>query len=105
MKTTKIKTINPIVVQAAQEFIARRDRRSHPDGRTDNGGRWYPSDDENINRTVTSTIRSPTRAYPWSYMHACRTAAHVAELFGVDATDVRSIAKTLDKPKYPIVAI
>jgi hypothetical protein len=100
--TKKIATISPIVVAAAREYLDRRDRISHPEGRTDNGGRWYPSDTEDVGGTITRTIRSPSRAWPWSYMVACRTAGHVAELYGVDASAVRSMARTLDRPSYPI---
>lgn len=102
----KIISIDPRTVQAAQEYIDRRDRRSHPAGRTDSGGRWYPSDAEDVNGTVTRTIRSPSRAWPWSYAHACRTAAHVAELYGVDVSALRRMARELDKPaQVPILAI
>jgi hypothetical protein len=105
MSSKKIVSINPIVVAAARAYLDRRDRRSHPDGKTDSGGRWYPSDSEDINGTITRTIRSPSRAWPWSYMVACRTAGHVAELYGVDVSAVRSMARTLDRSAQLPVAI
>ena len=84
------------ITAAAMEYIGRRDRTRHPDGESDDGGRWYPSDAENINGTITRTIRSPSRMWPWSYAHACRTVGHVAELFGVDATALRREARRID---------
>jgi hypothetical protein len=104
-RTTKTAPINPIAVAAAQEFIGRKNRSRHPDGRSDKAGRWYPSDAEDPKGTVARTIRSPSRAWPWSYAHACRTAAHVAELFGVDVSAVRRMARELEKPSYPIIAV
>lgn len=59
-------------------YEARRDRIEHPDGRTDNGGRWYPSDEERCE--CCAYVRSPSRAYPWSYMLHCRTRVHVQQL-------------------------
>ena len=59
-------------------YTARKTRRTHPEGRTDNAGRWYPGDREDAG--VSSRIRSPSRAWPWSYMLACRTRKHVAQL-------------------------
>ncbi len=48
MKTTKTKTTEPskIATQAAQEYLNRKDRTTHPDGKKDNGGRWYPLPNE-----------------------------------------------------------
>lgn len=79
---------------AAEEFRARRDRRAHPDGRPDTGGRWYPAAGERCG--CCEGLRAPSRAYPWSLAHHCRTAAHVGELYGVPAADVRRLARVLD---------
>jgi hypothetical protein len=92
-----MQTTPTTITAAAELYIARRDRHAHPDGHTDNGGRWYPSDTEDCG--VTNTIRSPSRAWPWSYMAACRTAAHVAALCGVDATALRREAREIDRAK------
>lgn len=73
--------------EVAVEFILRRDRMHHPDGRTDNGGRWYPSDKEQAD--CCRAVREPTRSYPWSYMTHCRTAKHLATLHGVDVRQVK----------------
>jgi len=82
------------VDQAAREYIARRDRRKHPLGHFDGGGRWYPSEDET--RSCCATIRAPSRRWPYSLMLHCRTIRHVAALYGVEASDVRRAAKRLD---------
>lgn len=60
-------------------YEARKARLLHPDGHFDNGGRWYPSDRENSDG-FTAGIRSPSRAWPYSYMVAARTRKHVKAL-------------------------
>ncbi len=80
--------------QAAKEYVGRRERMVHPDGYFDNAGRWYPYSDEVQN--CCKGIRSPSRAYPYSYMTHCRTAIHVANLYEVDATDLRRAVKEMD---------
>jgi hypothetical protein len=56
----------------------RKNRIEHPEGQFDTAGRWYPSAREDAG--VTSRIRTPSRAYPYSYMAACRTLKHVRML-------------------------
>ncbi len=60
-------------------YEARKNRMVHPAGKFDNGGRWYPSDDENADN-FTARLRSPSRAWPYSYMTGARTRKHVAAL-------------------------
>ena len=76
-----------LVLRAAYEYIRRQRRESHPDGSFDRARRWYPSPEEE--QPCCSSIRSPSRGYPFSLMTHCRTAGHVAALYGVDARDVR----------------
>lgn len=83
------------VDRAAHTFVARRDRREHPDGSEEGTARrWYPSDREFCE--CCKSIRNPSRAWPWSLMIHCRTAEHVAHLFDVDASDVRRRARQID---------
>ncbi len=72
MTTSAIKTLVQTI------YLARRDRAVNPEGRFDNAGRWYPSDREDAG--VSSVLRSPSRAWPYSYMVGCRTRKHVAVL-------------------------
>jgi hypothetical protein len=74
---------------AAEEFFARQDRRSHPEGWTDRAGRWYPSDAENA--PLCASVRKPSFAYPWSIMLHCRTTTHLAELFDVDSDALKKL--------------
>lgn len=60
-------------------YEARKNRLVHPNGKSDNGGRWYPSEDENADN-YTDRLRSPSRSWPWSYMTGARTRKHVAAL-------------------------
>lgn len=85
------------VEPAAQEYLDRQDRRSHPAGRKDSGGRWYPSAEER--RACCDGVRSPSRAWPWSLMVHCRTAAHVARLYGVEERELRRAVAAERKPR------
>lgn len=80
--------------QAARTFIARRDRTAHPSGKFDNAGRWYPSEAETCE--CCDSVRSPSRAHPFSYMVHCRTMKHVANLYGVSVSDLRKEVARLD---------
>jgi|WetSurMetagenome_2_1015567.scaffolds.fasta_scaffold116164_3 hypothetical protein len=57
----------------------RRDRAVNPEGSFDRAGRWYPSEAEDANGDGSRT-RSPSRAWPYSYMLRCRTRQHVRVL-------------------------
>jgi hypothetical protein len=73
---------------AYRTYVSRQTRAEHPDGRTNILGNWYPSNAEW--RPCCEKIRWPIR----SLMVHCRTAVHVAELYGVPLTELRSaIAK------------
>jgi hypothetical protein len=85
--------------QAARTFIARRDRTAHPTGKFDNAGRWYPSESETC--SCCSSVRSPSRSYPYSYMTHCRTMAHVANLYGVSVSELRKEVRRLDPDSAP----
>jgi hypothetical protein len=74
------------VLRAAYEYVRRQGRSAHPDGQFDSGGRWYPSECEE--RPCCSGIRRPSRAWPYTLMSHCRSMAHVAALYDVDARDV-----------------
>lgn len=76
-------------------YTARRDRRAHPDGSFDRGGRWYPSDAENADN-FTSGIRGPSRSWPYSYMVAARTLKHVKALASVNPDYVLREASKLE---------
>lgn len=99
-----MKTTNNLdtITAAAHEFVARKNRQSHPEGTFDKQGRFYPSDREF--QACCSSIRTPSRAYPYSYMTHCRTADHVAHLFGVDARDVRKMARQIERMSAVAVA-
>jgi hypothetical protein len=83
------------IVQAAQEYIARRDRKKNPRGEFDRGGRWYAAKEEL--RKCCRPIRSPSRRFPYSELLHCRTAKHVAHLFDVDEHELKRAARALDK--------
>lgn len=79
------------LTEALAEYQTRQSRKSHPDGRFDNGGRWYPSDREK--QECCKRMRSPSRRWPYSLLHHCRTLRHVAKLYGVPETKLRALAR------------
>ena len=78
---------------AAKEYKARQERRHHPAGEFDNGGRWYPAKEER--QACCEGIRSPSRAWPMSYNRHCRSVQHVASLYGVDPTELRRAVRAM----------
>lgn len=66
-------------------YQARKSRLAHPEGSFDNGGRFYPSESENADN-YTAGLRSPSRAYPYSYMTGARTLKHVKALSQANPT-------------------
>jgi len=85
--------------EAAIEYLARRDRKKHPQGRKDRAGRWYPSGFEHCE--CCDYVRNPTRGYPWSLMHHCRSTVHIAKLFNVDIKELRKEIRTIEQPDRP----
>ena len=91
--------MNTQLETAARVYISRRDSVSHPAGKFDNAGRWYPADAEHCE--CCNAVRSPSRAFPYSYIKHCRTIEHVAHLYGVDAKALRREVKRLEPDAQP----
>ncbi|MGD9890314.1 MAG: hypothetical protein AB7R89_16330 [Dehalococcoidia bacterium] len=77
------------VLPAFVLYRSRTLRRSHPEGTTDKGGRWYPVPEER--RDCCTRIRTPSRAWPWSLLVHCRTAGHIATLLDVEPRLLRGL--------------
>lgn len=75
-------------------YEARKARKSHPAGSFDKGGRWYPSAAEDAD-SFTSSIRSPSAAWPYSYMLAARTRKHIKALAAVSPDYVLALAAAI----------
>lgn len=71
----------PTALEAAVElvYVARRARVLSPEGATQSGNRWYPTKAENADN-YTCAIRSPTYAWPWSYLKAACSRRHIKDL-------------------------
>ena len=81
--------------EAGLEFVCRELRLHHPDGKFDEGGRFYPSEKEV--RDCCANIRAPSRAFPFSLMKHCRTIKHVAKLYDVTESEVKAKAEVVRK--------
>ncbi|HEX6566948.1 MAG TPA: UPF0158 family protein [Chthoniobacterales bacterium] len=86
--TPQVETSQSRADEAALEFVARRLKLRHPAGEFDEGGRFYPSEEERQN--CCADIRAPSRAFPFSLMTHCRTAKHVARLYHLSEKDLRA---------------
>lgn len=79
------------ILKAAHMYLSRQAGFSHPEGRRDNGSRFYP---KGRDAEVMAPVRAPSRAYPWSYYKACLSLKHCAAYFDVeDLKAVRKAAK------------
>ncbi len=82
-----------LLEEAAQEYLDRQARKSHPGGSFDKAKRFYPFEDEDC----CIGIRGPSRSYPYTLMIHCRSAKHVANLYDVDVTDLKRKAREIRK--------
>lgn len=80
---------------AAREYLGRRDRARSPAGACYKGGRCFPSDEER--QACYVGIRSSSCGWSWSLLKRCSTAEHVAQLFDVDALELKRPARELDQ--------
>lgn len=94
----QIETVSPVsttveqLEAAYQMYVKRQNRTTHPAGKFDKAGRWYPAGDEVC--SCCTGIRNPSRAWPFSLMTHCRTAEHIANLCNVDAKALRRLIRT-----------
>jgi hypothetical protein len=79
-----------VLADAVQIYLDRQARRSHPAGRSvrSTSQAWYPTAEEHC--ACCDSIRTPSRAYPWSLMTHCRTAEHIAHLYGLSLDDLQA---------------
>lgn len=53
-------------------------KNRYPDGKKDKGSRWYPDESERC--SCCASIRSPSRSFPWSLWHHCKSIKHLKNL-------------------------
>lgn len=87
--------MNP-AFKAAVDFLMCRLGLRHPSGHKDSGGRWYPETEYDC----CKSIRSPSRAFPWSYYTHCKSAIHIANEYGVS---VEELKENLKKKNLPLL--
>lgn len=79
-------------LRAACLYIQRRNRSAHPDGYFDRGGRWFA---QGRDAEVMEPCRTPSRAWPYSQMDACRSLKHCANYFDADPLVTRRIVTAI----------
>lgn len=75
------------VEAAAKQYIDRKKGKERPVGKSDSGGRWFPSADER--QDCCLNIRYPSRAWPLPYYKHCMSIIHISRLHGVDPGALR----------------
>ena len=85
---------SPDEIGAGFEFADRKCRRVNPPGNWDSAGRFYAEE----RSSSVENCCAPSRNFPFPEMKTARTAAHCAEIAGVESvTHVRRIALALEK--------
>ena len=74
--------------QALECYRRRAARTEHPSGRFDADGRFWPDSSERC--LCCDAIRMPSRRWPYTLMLHVRSIVHIARLFGVNVSDLRS---------------
>lgn len=85
--------------KAIEEYQKLQSREINPDGTFDDAGRWYPSEKEKCE--CCAVVRSPSRAWPYSYMIHCRTLKHVCSKYGLNYREVKK-AMNKETPKRKV---
>lgn len=98
MSTVEIQTGN--MSAAIDCYYKRLERSEHPTGRFDKAGRWFPEDEEKCD--CCFGLRAPSRAYPYSLMTHCRSIYHIANLFSVDTSKMKSHIRSYNKLKKDV---
>ncbi|TAH43647.1 MAG: hypothetical protein EYC69_02215 [Bacteroidetes bacterium] len=98
MSTVEIQTGN--MSAAIDCYYKRLERSEHPTGRFDKAGRWFPEDEEKCD--CCFGLRAPSRAYPYSLMTHCRSINHIATLFSVDNSKMKSHIRSYNKLKKDV---
>jgi len=74
---------------AATRYLDLQSRKIHPSGLSDNADRWMPHKEQEC----CKSIRTPSRAWPWSLMIHCRTMIHVAQDTGYELSTLRAAVR------------
>lgn len=81
------------VQEAITEYLKLKNRKTHPEGTFDSGGRFYLAESEK--HDCCRGIRSPSRAYPYSEMVHARTLKHVAHKYNVLESECRKALREM----------
>jgi hypothetical protein len=76
---------------AAERYLDLKSRRIHPAGSFDGGGRWEP----HTAQACCASIRTPSRAFPYSLLTHSRSLAHVALDSGYALPILRSAVRRI----------
>jgi hypothetical protein len=83
-------------LKAVLDFI----KDAHPRGTSEKGNRWYPYDDERA--SCCSSIREPSRKWPWSLYKHCFTRVHKRNRLLEHPTDVETQALAMTMETAPL---
>jgi len=68
-------------------------RKTHPAGRFDHAGRWFPDHEH----ACCHHLRAPSRQWPYSLLTHARTLAHVARDAGYEIATLRAAVRRVER--------
>lgn len=87
--------------KAYAEWRGRESGSRYPESEPGRSIRWYPHE-RNEWQSCCDKIRRPSRKYPYSLLQHCKSAKHVASLFGVERKDLLAMHKRLTADYKPV---
>lgn len=91
------------IEKAVQCYLRRKDRTENPAGKFDKQGRFYPSLEEY--QDCCTSIRTPSKNWPYSLMVHCRTAEHISNLHAVDVHELRRKIYAANKMRREVIKV
>ena len=76
-------------------YLDRQSRNIHSEGKFGKARRWEP--DEGERRKCCDSIRTPSRVRPYTLEQHCRTMLHIAHLYDVDLSVLRTMVAAARK--------
>ena len=98
VRTLRSRNPKDIVLDlAARSYEDRQARATHPGGRFDAAGRWWPTEQEY--QPCCMAIRNPSRQHPYNLNAHCRSLVHVAHRRDLDVVPSQEASEVSRPPR------
>jgi len=91
------------LLAAARQYIRRQNRDEHPDGSFDRAMRWYPAGLTERCECCES-VRSPSRAHPYSLLVHCRSGKHISQMHDVSEKELMQCVRAIRRGEVQLAA-